>query len=36
MLELNFSPFPVIETERLRLRQMNGAEDIDFMFFASL
>jgi ribosomal-protein-alanine N-acetyltransferase len=32
MLELNFNPFPVIETERLRMRQ-TMPEDLDFLFF---
>ena len=32
MLELNFHPFPVIETERLRIRK-TMPEDLDFLFF---
>ena len=32
MLELNFHPFPEIETERLRMRQ-TMPEDLDFLFF---
>lgn len=32
MLELNFHPFPVIETERLRLRRTTP-EDLDFLFY---
>ena len=32
MLELNFNPFPLLETERILLRQLT-VEDADEMFF---
>jgi ribosomal-protein-alanine N-acetyltransferase len=32
MLNLNFNPFPVIETERLILRQLNVADAADLFF----
>lgn len=35
MLELNFSPFPVIETERLLLRRIGAKDDNDLFFLRS-